>query len=88
MNLFVNGGGYLAGSHRDGWGSRDPRGRAGAKGWEGGSRASRERMKAGDGEERWEGKEGEESHRKAEHETGREERWVGGLGERETQRVL
>lgn len=60
------------------------RGRAGAKGWEGGTRANRERRKAGEREEKWEGKEGEEAHRKAEREGGREERRVG--GKRGTQR--
>lgn len=67
-------------------GSRDPRGRAGVKGWEGGTRGNGERRKAGEGEERWEEKEGEEAHRKAEREGGREGRRVGGLGGRETHR--
>lgn len=67
-------------------GSRALRGRAEAKGWEGGTRASRERRQAGEGEEKWEGKEGKEAHRKAECEGGREERRVGGLGGTETHR--
>jgi len=81
-----SGGGTWLTAPRGAGGSRDPKGRAGAKGWEGGTRANRERRKAGEGEEWWEGKEGEEAHRKAEREGGREERRAGGLRGRETHR--